>query len=172
MESLRVMLKSISAFIILFIYKGDVFKLKKSYNLKPSKIKSFIYYSYLSNFSSSIGIESKIKSKIIFPHGYFGIFVSDGAEIGDNVTIFQNVTIGSNTLKDSKKNGSPIIGNNVYIGAGAKIIGKVVIGDNVRIGANCIVVKDVPSNTLVVMGGVRYIEKNNMNNNFLSRSEF
>ena len=171
-ESLQVLFKSISAFIILIIYKGDVFKLKRSYQLKKSTIKSFIYYSYLSNFCSYIGIECNIKSKIIFPHGFFGVFVSDGAEIGNNVVIFQHVTIGSNTLKDSQKNGSPTIGDNVYIGAGAKIIGKVKIGDNVRIGANCIVVKDVPANNVVVLFEGRLIKKNKMNNSFQSREEY
>lgn len=73
--------------------------------------------------------------------------------------IFHHVTIGSNNLKDSLKRGSPIIGDNVYIGAGAKIIGAVRIGNNVRIGANCIVVKDVPDNCVVVTKGTCVIKK-------------
>ena len=82
--------------------------------------------------------------------------------------IFQQVTIGSNTLLDSKKYGAPTIGDNVYIGAGAKIIGNVQIGDNVRIGANAVVTKDVPPNTLVVMGTMGYITKDNIDNRFVS----
>lgn len=65
--------------------------------------------------------------------------------------IFHHVTIGSNTLKKSKRIGAPTIGNNVYIGAGAKIIGNVTIGNNVRIGANCVVVDDIPDNCTVVL---------------------
>ncbi|MEG1497601.1 MAG: DapH/DapD/GlmU-related protein [Clostridiales bacterium] len=82
--------------------------------------------------------------------------------------IFQQVTIGSNTLIDSKSNGSPNIGDNCYIGAGATIIGKIKIGDNVRIGANCIVTKNVPDNTIVVMNHPRMIFKENMDNRFFN----
>lgn len=52
---------------------------------------------------------------------YYGIFISQGAKIGENAVIFHQVTIGSNTLKDSKGYGAPQIGNSVYIGVGAKI---------------------------------------------------
>ncbi|MFI3227531.1 MAG: hypothetical protein R3Y09_08995 [Clostridia bacterium] len=52
----------------------------------------------------------------------YGIFISVGAEIGEGCTIFQHVTIESNTLGDSAKIGAPKIGNNVYIGAGAKLL--------------------------------------------------
>lgn len=81
------------------------------------------------------------------PHGLNGIIISPYAQIGANVSIFQNVTIGD----DGKfyKN-APIIGNNVVIGAGAKIIGKVSIGDNAKIGAGAIVVEDVPSGATAV----------------------
>ena len=61
------------------------------------------------------------------------------------------MTIGSNTLQGSARYGAPILGRNVYIGAGAKIIGRVTVGDNVRIGANCVVVDDIPPNATVVM---------------------
>lgn len=88
-----------------------------------------------------------------FPHGYQGIFISGEAVIGDGCVIFQQVTIGSDTLIDSKKFGAPTIGKNCYIGAGAKIIGNIHVGDNCRIGANAVVYKDVPNNSTVVMGG-------------------
>src|SRR5699024_11656176 len=89
-------------------------------------------------------------SEPFFPHGITGIFISQGAKIGKDAVIFQQVTIGSNTLKGSKSYGAPVIGDNCYIGAGAKIIGGIKIGDNVRIGANAVVVKDVPDNAVVV----------------------
>lgn len=90
------------------------------------------------------------------PHGIKGIFITDTSEIGENVTIFQQVTIG---LKDFSGDRGPIIGNNVVIGTGAKIIGPVKIGNNVKIGANCIVVKDIPDNATVVMQEPRIIIK-------------
>ena len=100
---------------------------------------------------------AQIGDNIVFPHGINGIFISQGAVIGKNAVIFHQVTIGSNSLKDSKGFGSPIIGNNVYIGAGAKIIGHVNIGDNVRIGANAVVTCNVPSNSTVVQEAPRII---------------
>ncbi len=65
--------------------------------------------------------------------------------------------MGSNTLSDSKNPGSPTIGDNVYIGAGAKIIGNVKVGNGVRIGANCVVTEDVPDNGTVVLPKPRII---------------
>ena len=91
------------------------------------------------------------------PHQLNGIFISLGATIGEGCTIFHQVTVGSVTSEGSKRHGAPTIGCNVYIGAGAKIIGNVKIGDNVRIGANCVVVDDVPDNATVVMPKPRVI---------------
>lgn len=105
-----------------------------------------------------IPLSAHFAQKPNFPHGFFGVFVSEGARIGANCTIYQQVTIGSNILQDTKKPGAPIIGDNVFIGAGAKIIGGVRIGNNVRIGANCVVVKDVPDNCTVVLPSVRVIQ--------------
>lgn len=78
------------------------------------------------------------------PHGLNGIIVSHNAVIGMNCTIFHQVTIGEG------RGGAPMIGNNVLIGAGAKVIGGIRIGDNVRIGAGCTVMQDVPDNTTVI----------------------
>ena len=80
----------------------------------------------------------------VLPHLLNGIIVSYGAIIGLNCTINQQVTIGQNN------EGHPIIGNNVFIGAGARIIGKVRIGNNVKIGANAVVVHDIPDNCTAV----------------------
>ena len=103
------------------------------------------------------------------PHGFDGIHISTNAKIGKGCTIFQHVTIGSNTLPDSKNKGFPVIGDNVFIGAGANIIGGVKIGNNVRIGANCTVTKDVPDNSVVIMSGLKIIKKQQpLVNRFLS----
>ena len=93
---------------------------------------------------ASIPDSAKIDGHLVMPHGMSGIFVSKGAVIGKNCTVFQQVTIGSNTIEGSKSYGAPVIGDNVYIGAGAKIIGGITVGDNVRIGANCVVTENIP----------------------------
>lgn len=115
--------------------------------------------------NSFFPLESKIGDNAIFPHGLNGIFISTNAIIGNNCVIFHQVTIGSNNLKNHKKKGSPIIGDNVYIVAGAKIIGNVVIGNNCRIGANAVVTSDIPPNSTVVLEKCRIIKKYNKVNN-------
>ena len=90
-----------------------------------------------------------------FPHGLYGILVSHNAHIGKNATIFHQVTIGEGT------GGAPTIGDNCYIGAGAKITGKIRIGNNVTIGTNCVVFEDIPDNTTVVLQKPRLIQKAN-----------
>lgn len=87
------------------------------------------------------------------PHGLNGIIVSHNAKVGKNCTIFHQVTIGEG------KNGAPEIGDNVLIGAGAKLIGGIKIGNNVKIGAGCIVVKDVPDGATVVCEEAKVIMK-------------
>lgn len=99
------------------------------------------------------------------PHGFRGIFISNAAKIGKGCTIFQGVTIGSNTLLDSKSAGAPTIGDNVYIGAGANIIGNVKVGNNVRIGAGCTVARNVPDNCTVAQAAPAVIQKNTPQDN-------
>lgn len=115
---------------------------------------------------SWISWESTFKGMPCLPHGMQGIFISRDAKIGKNCVIFQQVTIGSNTLVDSENIGSPVIGNDCYIGAGAKIIGNVIIGNNVRIGANCVVHKSVPDNSVVISGKQHIITKQKIDNRF------
>ena len=77
--------------------------------------------------------------------GHFGCFIN--AKTGRNFTVSQGVTLGH---AGGGKKGVPIIGDNVYFGAGSKAIGPVKIGSNVRIGANAVVVKDIPDNSTAV----------------------
>jgi serine O-acetyltransferase len=133
-----------------------------------SWIKKFlilIYTLYLQKKCCYIGYDSKFRGQPVFPHGFFGIFISGNAELGKNCVIFQNVTIGSNTLPDSKNVGSPKIGDNVFIGSGATIIGNIYIGDNCRIGANCTITIDIPSNCVVVSEKPKILTKDGLLSN-------
>lgn len=101
-----------------------------------------------------IGFDSaKFAECPYLPHGLNGIIVSNDAVIGKKCQIYHQVTIGGGN------GGSPVIGDNVLIGAGAKIIGSVKIGNNLKIGAGCIVVMDIPDNATVVMDKPRIIIK-------------
>ncbi len=129
---------------------------------------SYINFCY----SAQIPINRRI-NRFKAPHGFRGIFISASASIGIGCTIFHHVTIGSNTLLDSKNAGSPTIGNNVYIGAGAKIIGNVKIGNNVRIGAGCFVAEDIEDNTVVIQARASKIHRvKKLDNRFFRIAEF
>lgn len=148
-----------SRLLLLLFWKNNIWELKASCQRKHTRIKEIIYFAYLEHFGSWIGINAHFESPPILPHGLFGIFISTNAKIGKDVVIFQQVTIGSNNLSDSHNLGSPTIGNNCYIGSGAKIIGNVFVGNGCRIGANCIVVKDVPNNSVCVLKEIKVITK-------------
>ena len=84
---------------------------------------------------------------LVIDHGT-GVVIGETAEIGDNCTLYQGVTLGG-TGKDLGKR-HPTLGNNVLIGAGAKVLGPIVIEDNSKIAANAVVLKDIPQNSTAV----------------------
>lgn len=90
---------------------------------------------------------AKIGKGLFIDHG-MGVVIGETSIIGDNVTLFQGVTLGGTGKEKGKRH--PNIGNNVVVGAGAKILGNITIGDNSYIGANAVVIKDVPPNSTVV----------------------
>lgn len=106
----------------------------------------------ISHFSRMItGIEihpaAKIGKGFFIDHG-MGVVIGETAEIGDNCTIYQGVTLGGLSLKKEKRH--PTLAHNVVAGAGAKILGPVAIGANCKIGAGSVVVQDVPENSTVI----------------------
>lgn len=84
---------------------------------------------------------------LFIDHG-MGVVIGETSIIGNNVTLFQGATLGGTGKERGKRH--PTLGNNVVVGAGAKILGNVKIGDNVQIGANAVVIKDVPPDSTVV----------------------
>ena len=113
------------------------------------------FLSQVSRFLTGIEIHpgARIGKAFFIDHG-MGVVIGETTEIGDNVTLYHDVTLGGTTVFD--KNGKvttkrhPTIGNNVIIGSGAQVLGPIVIGDNVKIGSNAIVTKDVAPNTTVI----------------------
>jgi serine O-acetyltransferase len=90
---------------------------------------------------------AKIGRGFFIDHG-MGVVIGETTEIGDNVTLFQGVTLGGTGKERGKRH--PTLGNHVVVGAGAKILGGIKIGDNVKIGANSVVLKSVPANSTVI----------------------
>lgn len=90
---------------------------------------------------------AKIGRGLFIDHG-MGVVIGETSIIGDNVTIFQGVTLGGTGKERGKRH--PTIGNNVVIGGGAKVLGNITIGSNSMVGANAVVVKDVPEHSTVV----------------------
>ncbi len=90
---------------------------------------------------------AKIGKRLVIDHGH-GIVIGETAEIGDDVLLYQGVTLGG-TGKDTGKR-HPTIGNNVMISAGAKVLGPIKVGDNARVAAGAVVLKEVPPNSTVV----------------------
>ncbi len=101
---------------------------------------------------------AKIGKGLFIDHG-MGVVIGETAEIGDNVTLYHGVTLGG-TGKDDTGKRHPTVGNNVFIGSGAKILGPIVVGDNVKIGANAVVLENIPSDCTAVGIPARIIYKN------------
>lgn len=105
--------------------------------------------SHLGRFLTGIEIHpgAKIGRRFFIDHGA-GVVIGETTEIGDNVTLYQGVTLGGTGKEKGKRH--PTIGNNVVISAGAKILGSFIVGDNSKIGAGSVVLKPVPPNCTVV----------------------
>jgi len=107
------------------------------------------FVSHVSRFLTGIEIHpaARIGRGCFIDHG-MGIVIGETAEIGDNVSLLQGVTLGGTSTRREKRH--PTLGNNVTVGAGAKIIGAFRIGDGSRVGAGSVVVREVPPNSVVV----------------------
>jgi len=111
---------------------------------KLSLLAALLEHSMRVVFACVIPYETSIGKNVHFSHGGLGIILHESCVIGDDVHIQQHVTIGE------RRGGFPVIGNNVFIGAGAKILGPIRVGNNVKIGANAVVITDVPDNATAV----------------------
>jgi serine O-acetyltransferase len=90
---------------------------------------------------------AQIGRRFFIDHG-MGVVIGETAIVGDDVTLYQGVTLGGTGKESGKRH--PTIGNNVVIGAGAKVLGNIVVGENCRIGSGSVVLRDVPDNSTVV----------------------
>jgi len=116
--------------------------------------------SHISRFLTGIEIHpgAKIGEGFFIDHG-MGVVIGETTEIGDNVTLYQDVTLGGTSQQKRKRH--PTLGNNVVVGVGAQLIGAITIGDNSKVGAGSVVVTSVPANTTVVGVPGRVVEIRN-----------
>ena len=123
---------------------------RKKLPILPSVIKIAIFLIFNSVVPASVSIGKSSR----FMYGGIGCVIHKRAIIGDNVCLGQGITIGRK-LKES----CPVIGNDVYIGAGARILGDITIGNNVIIGTNSVVLIDIPSNSIVAGSPAKVVKK-------------
>ncbi|MCG6134689.1 MAG: serine O-acetyltransferase [Nostoc sp. LLA-1] len=118
------------------------------------------FISTISRFLTGIEIHpgARIGKGVFIDHG-MGVVIGETAIVGDYALIYQGVTLGGTGKEIGKRH--PTLGENVVVGAGAKVLGNIQIGHNVRIGAGSVVLRDVPSNTTVVGVPGRLIRADN-----------
>ena len=134
--------------------------------------------SHISRWITGIEIHpgAKIGRRVFIDHGK-GVVIGETTEIGDDVVIYQGVTLGGTSTKKVKRH--PTLGSNIVVGCGAKILGNIKIGDNSQIGANSVVLKDIPANSTVVgiparivlHEGKKISERDPLNHNLLPDPE-
>jgi len=114
------------------------------------------HFRFLARFGSQVarlftGIEihpgAEIGRRLFIDHG-MSVVLGETAIVGDDVTLYQGVTLGGTGKEKGKRH--PTIGNNVTIGSGAKILGNITVGDNCRVGAGSVVLRNVPANSTIV----------------------
>ncbi len=107
------------------------------------------FISHVNRFLTGIEIHpaARLGPGLFIDHG-MGVVIGETTEVGENVTIYQGVTLGGTSLERKKRH--PTIGDNVVIGAGAKILGPFTVGDNSKIGSASVVTNEVPPNSVVV----------------------
>ncbi len=116
------------------------------------------FASHLGRMMTGIEIHpaARIGRRLIIDHG-MGVVIGETAEVGDDVYLYHQVTLGGTSSERGKRH--PTVGNGVIVGAGAKILGGITIGDNARVGANAVVVQPVAANETVVGIPARPVER-------------
>ena len=124
--------------------------------------------SHISRFLTGVEIHpgAKIGEGFFIDHG-MGVVIGETSEIGDNVTLYQGVTLGGTSHQRAKRH--PTLGSNVVVGVGAQLIGNITIGDNAKVGVGSVVINSVPANTTVVGVPGRVVEIRNPDTDTVER---
>jgi serine O-acetyltransferase len=141
-----------NAFEVFLCYPGLHAVMLHRISHRLYKLRWFVAARLISQFARFLtGIEihpgAQIGKRLFIDHG-MGVVIGETAELGDDVLLYQGVTLGGTGNECGKRH--PTLGNKVVVGAGAKVLGNIVLGDNVRVGASSVVVHSVPANSTVV----------------------
>ena len=143
---------AVSTLEVLLAYPG--FHARQSHRLAHTLFRWHIpilprLISHICRFLTGIEIHpgAKIGNGFFIDHG-MGVVIGETSEIGENVTLYQGVTLGGTSHQRAKRH--PTLGNNVVVGVGAQLIGDITIGDNTKIGAGSVVINSVPADATVV----------------------
>jgi serine O-acetyltransferase len=117
------------------------------------------FLSYLARVLTGVEIHpgAKIGNRVFIDHG-FGVVIGETAEVGDDCTIYQGVTLGGTSLNKGVKR-HPTLARNVIIGAGAQVLGGFVVGEGAKIGSNAVVLKEVPAGATAIGNPARIVVK-------------
>ena len=156
---------------VYFLYSG--FKAVRSYRrahwfLQHNMKFMARYISQRARHKTGIEIHpgAKIGKGLFIDHG-MGVVIGETTEIGDYCTLYQNVTLGGTGKESGKRH--PTLGNNVLVGAGAKVLGPFRVGDNARIAAGAVVLDEVPENSTAVGVPARVVRVNGMRTSYLDQ---
>lgn len=148
---------------IILLYPG--FQARQFHRLAHALYKRNIpffprFVSHVGRFLTGIEIHpgAVIGEGVFIDHG-MGVVIGETAEIGDNTTLYQGVSLAGTSLKRVKRH--PTLGKNIIVGAGTQLIGAITIGDNTKIGAGSVVVKDIPANSTAVGVPARVVSTRN-----------
>ena len=124
--------------------------------------------SHISRFLTGIEIHpgAYLGEGVFIDHG-MGVVIGETSVIGNDVVLYQGVTLGGTSIQKTKRH--PTLGNNVVVGSGAKLIGSITIGDNVKVGSGSVVINSVPSNATVVGVPGRVVEIRNPDNDTVEK---
>ena len=150
-----------SSFEIVLTYSGlhAVMAYRLSHKLYQKKLFTVArIVSQVARFFTGIEIHpgAKIGKGLFIDHG-MGVVIGETTEIGDNCLIYQGVTLGGTGKEHGKRH--PTLGNNVMVGAGAKVLGPFKVGDNAKIASNAVVLTEVPPNTTAVGVPARVVKR-------------
>jgi serine O-acetyltransferase len=151
-----------SVFEVLFLYPGlKAIRMHRRANWFYRHKFYFLARWISQKASRKTGIEihpaAKMGKRVFIDHGT-GVVIGETAEIGDDVTLYQGVTLGGTGKETGKRH--PTIGNNVMIGSGAKVLGPVVIGNNTKIASGAVVLQNIPDNCTAVGVPARIVKQN------------